>query len=179
MNPDDIRTDPRLAGRVVRYHTWPQVGQQTVAEHGWNVARIVLAIAPDAPGYVISHALFHDVGEIKTGDLPYPIKKDNPSLKKVMDELEIHARIDMSSKWLLSTPESLDEHWRRLIKLADMMEMFEWAIEQLNIGNRYARPVFGAVMPFIQGEMISWPDSAQQERIKFYVGTRLFTLEAL
>lgn len=65
----DIRTDPRLAGEVSRYHTWPHLRQQSVAEHSWQVMRIMLAIYPMVPRVLLIHCMAHDAGEI--GDRNY------------------------------------------------------------------------------------------------------------
>ena len=36
-----ILQDPRRAGDVLRYHTWPHVQPQTVAHHSWNIGCVV------------------------------------------------------------------------------------------------------------------------------------------
>jgi 5'-deoxynucleotidase YfbR-like HD superfamily hydrolase len=143
-------TDPRVAGGVRRYHTWPVVHQQTNAEHQWNVARIVLAIWPGAPRQLIFAALFHDIGELATGDLPYPVKKDNPDLKKTCDEVEHSHHLKMCMPWSLPTPTTCAGLDKRVLKLADLTDMYEYALEELLLGNRNASAIVERVVPPIK-----------------------------
>ncbi len=77
---EEHKSDPRQAGLVRRYHTWAVTRDQTVAEHSWQVARVLLAIWPDVPRHLIIHCLTHDLGERAGGDLPYPVKRDSAIL---------------------------------------------------------------------------------------------------
>ena len=115
---DPVRTDARMAGDVRRYHTWPVHHQQTIAHHSWNVARILLEIWPDAPRSAIVYAITHDLGEVGTGDIPFPIKRENPDLKAIMDRLE-HAVVEGLG---LEIPE-LDPQWTTAMKICDLLEM--------------------------------------------------------
>jgi 5'-deoxynucleotidase YfbR-like HD superfamily hydrolase len=132
-----IRDDPRMAGNVLRWHTWPVSRNQTNAEHQWNVARIVLAINPGASRELIMEAMFHDLGEIATGDPPYPIKRENPRLKEEMDRLETDTRRTMVLPWSLPPqhPLTVFETW--VLKLADCIETWEFALEEIMRGNRF------------------------------------------
>lgn len=133
-----VRTDPRRAGAVRRYHTWPTIQTQTVAEASWNVVRILVTIWPDAPAEAITHALLNDCGEIVTGDLPFPVKRDNRVLKDEIVRLEETAIIDMG----LAPQESCrDQVWRDRVKICDMLEMWEFGLDETAMGNRYAQPI--------------------------------------
>ena len=132
-----MRDDPRNAGGVKRYHTWKTIQTQSVAEHSWNVARILMVLWTDAPAEALRYALLHDAGELSTGDAPFPIKKDNPVLKREMDRLEEAACEEMGLTLLMeTTPE-----WRWRVKLCDMLEMWEFGLEEVALGNLYARPI--------------------------------------
>lgn len=137
----DIRTDPRLAGEVSRYHTWPHLRQQSVAEHSWQVMRIVLTIYPMAPRDLLIHCMAHDVGEIGTGDIPYPIKKENPDLKEIMDELEAETLSAMTLKWNFPSGAALSPEEKLIFKLAEFIEMWEWALKEQLFGNEFAEVV--------------------------------------
>lgn len=133
-----VRDDIRLAGRVIRYSTWPHIRQQSVAEHSWQLLRIVIAIWPDVPAHVMRYIVTHDVGEITTGDLPYPIKANNPVLKAEVDRLEHTAQQELCVGWMLGDAVQLtdDEAWA--VKLAEFIEMWEWGWEEELLGNRFA-----------------------------------------
>lgn len=133
----DLRTDARMAGRVIRYHTWPHIRQQTVGEHSWQVLRILLSLWPECPAHVVRHAVMHDVGELRVGDPPYPVKADNPVLQREMDRLEQSAVDEIASTWDLPVPGlEGDDKW--IFKLAEFIEMWEWGLEESLMGNKFA-----------------------------------------
>lgn len=131
--------DPRSAGDVRRYHTWRVLQQQTNAAHQWNVARILLAIYPDCSPRLLREALFHDVGEVVSGDAPFPIKRDNPDIKAGHDRVERSARSAMVLPWGVPPEADLDDFEKRVLKLADLTEMWEFALDDVNYGNRHAQ----------------------------------------
>ena len=137
-----VRDDARLAGRVLRYHTWPHIRPQTVAEHSWQVARILMAITPPSWwGALLPHAIVHDVGEIVTGDLPYPIKANNPTLGQLLDRIEHTAADEICDVWGMRPPlraDEWEEHHRFAFKLAEFIEMWEWGMEEALLGNKFA-----------------------------------------
>ncbi|MDD3214607.1 MAG: 5'-deoxynucleotidase [Eubacteriales bacterium] len=96
------------------------------------------------PESVLSLALYHDVGEVITGDLPTPVKYKNPEIKGAYKRIESMA----SSQLLDMLPEDLrpvytryllpDEHayeWK-LVKAADRICAYIKCIEEQNLGNR-------------------------------------------
>lgn len=137
MTLDPVRSDPRRGGAVKRYHTWPTVQGQTVAEHSWNVLRILVTIWPEAPREAILYAEFHDTPEVATGDPPYPIKADNPDLKSGFDRLEHEAAEVMDIAQHLCP----DAHWRNRVKLCDVLEMWEFGLDEQALGSRFAGPI--------------------------------------
>jgi 5'-deoxynucleotidase YfbR-like HD superfamily hydrolase len=139
-----VRTDPRRAGAVRRYHTWPTIQTQTVAEASWNVTRILVQIWPDAPAQAITHALLNDCGEIRSGDLPFPIKRDNPVLKAEIVRIEEESLHEQMIGALAAAPG--DDIWRRRVKICDMLEMWEFGLDELTMGNQYALPIVDATV---------------------------------
>lgn len=133
--------DPRRALQVTRYHTWPRLRDQSVGEHSAQVMRILLAIHPEAPRHMLVHCIVHDIGEERTGDPPYPVKRDNPLFKKESDRIEREAHLSMCVPWLLPAPQCLTEDERAIFKLAEFIEMWEWGLYEMNLGNNYARLV--------------------------------------
>lgn len=134
---DDIETDPRVAGEIARYHTWPVTKKQSVGEHSWQVLRIILSVWPAVPRRLLVHAVLHDVGEM-AGDLPFPVKKNDPVLKQRMDAAESAAHEQMSAIWNLPRAVVLSDYERQVFKLCENLEMWEFSLQQQNLGNRYA-----------------------------------------
>ena len=137
--PDNWRVlDPRRSGRITRYHTWPRIQQQSVGEHSWQLLRILLAIWPEVPRELMVHAVTHDVGEIATGDLPFPAKARDPELKRKIDEAEKSTHLRMSMPWSLPAPQLLAQEWLDVFKYAEYIEMWEWALDDMDMGNQNA-----------------------------------------
>ena len=98
----------------------------------WNVERIVLI------------ALYHDVSEVITGDLPTPVKYKNPAIQDAYRNLESHARDQLLSM----LPEDLEPSFRpyvdadesseewKLVKAADRISAYLKCIEEEKMGNR-------------------------------------------
>lgn len=143
--------DPRWALQVLRYHTWPHVRAQSVGEHSAQVARILLAIWPEAPRHVLVHCIVHDVGEVQAGDPPYPSKRMNPDLARGHARVERDAHLAMCIPWSLPAPQNLTDFEKWAFKLAEFIEMWEWGLHEGNLGNRYADLVALRCMEAIEG----------------------------
>lgn len=72
MTRDEIMGDVYLAGRVLRYHTWPVLTRETVAEHSHAMAMIWLELFGVPRAEVFVYILQHDLPELHTGDQPSP-----------------------------------------------------------------------------------------------------------
>ncbi len=125
---------------------------ENIQEHSHQVAvlahalalirRDVLGLPGPEPDRCAAAALFHDASEILTGDLPTPIKYDNPAIQQAYHEIE---RVSCE-KLLSMLPEPLragyrpllleeDEAVRRLVKAADKLSAHIKCIEELKAGN--------------------------------------------
>ncbi len=138
MNP---RSDPRCALQVSRYHTWPRIREQSVGEHSAQVMRILLALWPQAPRHLLVHCLIHDIGEAVSGDPPFPVKRDNPNLKAECDRIEREAHLEMCLPWSLPAPVLLLHSEALVFKVAEYLEMYEWGMYEMRLGNQYGKRV--------------------------------------
>jgi len=87
----------------------------------------------------LQHALTHDCGELAIGDLPYPSKGQwSESAKKELDTLEKNAVLNMCLPWCLPPPPPLTAEDYAIFKLAEYIEMTEFAWNEINLGNQYA-----------------------------------------
>jgi hypothetical protein len=75
---------------VKRWHMIDTTRVQTLAEHSANVAALAYVVAIRAPGlyfgpayHVAGRALFHDIDEVFTGDIPTHTKRHLEGLKKL------------------------------------------------------------------------------------------------
>jgi len=125
---------------------------ENVQEHSHMVAVLAHALAlirrdalgletPD-PERAAAAALFHDASEILTGDMPTPVKYQNPEIMGAYKQVEV-----LAAERLLSTlPEALQPAYRalledadpeteRLVKEADKLSAYIKCLEELAAGN--------------------------------------------
>lgn len=97
-------------------------------------------------GQVAVAALYHDAGEILTGDMPTPIKYDNPAIRSAYKDVEAVAE----GKLLRMLPPELqgvyepilteaDPEIRRVVKAADKLSAYIKCVEELKAGNNEFR----------------------------------------
>lgn len=96
------------------------------------------------PEHVVMLALYHDVSEVITGDLPTPVKYKSPEIQDAYRDLEKHARerlLHMLPDDMLPdfstyiTPDENTYEWK-LVKAADRISAYLKCIEEEKMGNR-------------------------------------------
>ena len=125
--------------------------QENIQEHSHQVAVLAHALAVienryfggrTDPGVVAVAALYHDASEILTGDMPTPIKYDNPDIQNAYHQVEAVAE----QKLLSMLPPDLrpdfteavtipDPAVRALVKAADKLSAYLKCVEELKAGN--------------------------------------------
>lgn len=144
----------RIAGGVLRYHTWPTLRRQTVAEHTWHSLRIYMETFGPPPPHVSVAITTHDMGELATGDLPFPVKKDNAHVATAMSELEGKS-VDRTfgstfgGQDCLECLEDMTTQDKVRVKICDILEMIEFGMEERLMGNRYADPIVEDMMKLL------------------------------
>ena len=140
---------------IQRWALMRNTAQENVQEHSHQVAVLAHALAVirnekfggsvDA-GQVAVTALYHDASEILTGDMPTPIKYDNPDIQKAYKEVEAVAE----KKLLHMLPEELQSVYapvitgqggeiEELVKAADKLSAYIKCVEELKAGNNEFR----------------------------------------
>jgi 5'-deoxynucleotidase len=116
MNPDLYHT-----GFVQRWHTHTLLARlgQTLGHHQWGVATIIGQLHPEPSAGLILAALWHDVGEKVSGDMPYGAKRNNPALSKKLKDVEEAAHLALVQCLFVGSDE--DEMW---INMADRLEAY-------------------------------------------------------
>lgn len=121
----------RMTGEVRRYHAWRINHEQSVADHTWHVIRLYITLFGLPSEFVLCALQFHDVGELLSSDLQFPIKKYVPVLKEVCD----HADGVVANFIGINVPPlEQDDKWR--VKACDYLEMYETGTRELMSGNR-------------------------------------------
>ena len=124
---------------------------ENIQEHSHQVAVLAHALAvidnrffggQTDPGAVAVAALYHDASEIITGDLPTPIKYDNPDIQAAYKQVEQVAE----KKLLTMLPPELQEDFADIlsitdpeihafVKAADRLSAYLKCVEELKSGN--------------------------------------------
>ena len=143
-----------LMARMKNIDRWAlmrSVMPENVQEHSHMVAVLAHALAvirrdvfgiPCDPNAAAAAALFHDAPEILTGDLPTPIKYNNPEIMAAYRQVEAAAArklVSMLPAELRPAYDPLltgtDEETRRLVKAGDKLAAYIKCIEERRAGN--------------------------------------------
>ena len=135
---------------------------ENIQEHSHMVAVLAHALAVIEnekfggqvdPGTVAVAALYHDASEILTGDMPTPIKYDNPAIRSAYQDVEAVAE----GKLLRMLPPELqgvyepilteaDPEIRQVVKAADKLSAYIKCVEELKAGNNEFREAAGQTL---------------------------------
>ena len=136
---------------IQRWALMRNTAPENVQEHSHQVAVLAHALAVIRnekfggrldPGAVAVAALYHDASEILTGDMPTPIKYDNPAIQRAYKQVESVAE----EKLLSMLPDDLreefrpaitipDENIRAVVKAADKLSAYLKCVEEVKGGN--------------------------------------------
>lgn len=139
MIREDVLSNPRFGGAVRRYHTWPTLNVQTNADHTWNVMRIWWQLFGPLSSEESTYVIWHDVGEIRSGDLPFPVKRDHPALKDICGVIEAEALVGMFGRNPMKGVSTAEIKFKA--KFCEMIEMCEFGLIELRQGNTFAEPI--------------------------------------
>ena len=117
-----------------------------VLAHALGVIRRDVFHVECNPDACATAALYHDAGEILTGDLPTPIKYYSPAIRDAYRQVEDEA----ATKLLAMLPEELrasyepllreeDKEIKRIVKAADKLSAYIKCVEELRAGNNEFR----------------------------------------
>lgn len=136
----------RQGGSVLRFHTWPCVRPQSVAAHTWGVLALIYALDPEPSAALVRRAVFHDLAEYDTGDVPSSAKWANRDLKMMMDQVEDH----FNKLHGFPGDDTLTEYELDVLKMADLLDMLWYCYEEYMIGNRGLKVVYVRVIDAIE-----------------------------
>lgn len=159
MRSSDLRRNTRIAGLIKRYHEWPTSREQTNAEHTWHVGRIYLQVFGTPRVEVLVYIQYHDVGELGVGDIPFPAKANNKDLKAVIDVLEQASLMCQGVVLPVITPEE-----KMRVKICDLLEMWEFGIEEVTRGNKFGNPIIADTWRQITGMLSAMPEEMAKVR---------------
>lgn len=151
---------------IQRWALMRNTAPENVQEHSHQVAVLAHALAfirnekfggHADPGAVAAAALYHDASEILTGDMPTPIKYDNPAIRRAYKDVEAVAE----EKLLHMLPEEFqtvyapvlrpDGETEQLVKAADKLSAYIKCVEELKAGNNEFREAAAQTRAALEG----------------------------
>lgn len=151
----------RNAGETRRFHGWPVLRQQSVAEHSFHVAMLVQMIyGQEEPGIrsaLLMAALTDDLAEWITGDPPSPftraMEKRVPGFREARKEVENEVLASVSLDWA----KFLTDEEQRMLKFADYVDGAMYCTRERAMGNMLISPAFGTFMSYLPQYMSDNP----------------------
>ena len=132
MNVVEKVREMRAGSRVERCHTTPHWGGYTVGQHSYDAANLLLLLHPEPSMQLLKAVLWHDIHERWVGDVPTPSKVADPEIRRRLKILESRCNVHLDVNISL-TP---DEY--RWLKAVDRIDLWLWAEEQFQMGNKEA-----------------------------------------
>lgn len=144
-----------LMGRMKYIDRWGLMRNtqvENIQEHSHMVAVLAHALAVIGrekfssnldPAEAAVAGLYHDASEILTGDLPTPVKYDNPAIKEAYKAVERVAADkllsllpeEMRGEFAPYVREELDSELLRVVKAADKLSAHIKCLEEVKAGN--------------------------------------------
>lgn len=123
-------------GQVRRFHTWPLIKDNNLAEHQFGVAWWLIIMYEFKPSAdLLLTALSHDLSEYDTGDLPAQVKLA-PAMNEAMEELE---RRSMDTAGVPRPVLTAQE--RNALMFADKLDGIACMIRERRLGSRVTQVV--------------------------------------
>lgn len=156
---------------------------ENLSEHTLEVAYLAHALAVLGnrrfgrdydPGKAVLYALYHDCSEILTGDLPTPVKYQNPQLRDAYKAVEAQA----SRRLLGKLPEEMKEdfapwfdipgEYAPLVKAADKLSALVKCQEEKNAGSHEFDRAYETTLASIRAMALPEADAFLEEFFPAY-----------
>ncbi|MEX0621585.1 MAG: YfbR-like 5'-deoxynucleotidase [Candidatus Woykebacteria bacterium] len=164
----------RDLAHVIRFNNRPQHFPESVAEHSFYVAYIVLILCAllekkkvrvDVKK-ALSIALIHDAEEAFSGDILNPFKHFNEqvysAIRKVnqqtIDEVFVDLPTDLKKELVALWNEEIDAKIieAQVVKIADKLQLLSKCYEEVQAGNSYFQEIFKQQLSLLKKFDASW-----------------------
>lgn len=127
----------RQSGGIERCHQWPKTQPYRNGQHTWGVCVLLRLLWPEER-HLLDFALFHDVPELSTGDIPSPsITRLGIEEPLGREDRRVMAALGLPCEHALSP-----EDWNKL-RAADSLDLWLWCWDEEAMGNLSARAMRG------------------------------------
>lgn len=134
-----------------RYPTVVRINKESVAEHSYHTAMLVLLLSEEYAFNValaLPMALVHDVTEIDITDVPHPVKHRFPQIRDALytAELELSRELPISVKrpfqFLALDVDDEDNVEQMIVHFADALSCLIYSDSEVKLGNSYMQRVY-------------------------------------
>lgn len=161
-NPLAFVINAYRGARIRRLHTEFVLGESSVGRHSWGVAMLCDVLTEGkASGELLRKALYHDIAEQYTGDVPAPVKWAAPSIAAMLGDME--NRFEQKMDIVTSMADS--EFW--VFSVADMLDLCFFCYEQHLQGNKTVAPIFKRGYRYLEellARTIDYPSHIEKPR---------------
>lgn len=121
----------REAADVKRFHTFPSIREQTVGQHSFNMLTMLFQFVKEPSLNLIKAITYHDFAERWVGDIPATAKWGNEEWGNLTESIEESVRLKLG---FISGELTEDE--KNIVSFLDTLELFYWALEEAELGNK-------------------------------------------
>ena len=147
---DEFYEDYYVLSYITRYSNVIRIKNESVAEHSFFVALLVLKLA-DTYNFdiqtALAYAIVHDMMEAEINDITHYTKSKYPEINKAVKDAETQAFNAFPDGWIKSYYEFgkmyPDSNEMLIVKLADVIQCSQYAKHEMKLGNKgYMEDVF-------------------------------------
>lgn len=121
--------------KCITRHSWTSDGRkESVAEHSWRLAIMIYLLQDELKGCnvdkMVTMALFHDISEVKFGDVPgfNKTKKDVEKEKKVLEEISEEYK-ELGINQIIDVVKEIDIKESKEAKIVNALDKLEGLIQ--------------------------------------------------
>jgi len=144
----------RNGGHVKRWHTKQIIGEQTVGHHSFGVVSLLLILHPNPSLDLLRAAMWHDMAEQVTGDVPSPILRSEHEFGTCHDKIEAEFMRNKLFVRMDHLPFN-DHSW---LWACDKLECLLFCREQVALGNKGFENICGLLTEwFLKTDAVPGP----------------------
>ena len=133
--------DVYILSHIKRYSTVHTIREESVAEHGYFVAAIVMKLHEDYTfnlGFAIQVAIAHDMPEMELNDVPRLIKNKYPRIAAAFKECEqeVKEQLPMAVQFALDEYELNSSIEAKIVHYADAIQCEQFSLTEVKLGNK-------------------------------------------
>ena len=140
---------------------------ESIAEHSFYVTAIAMSIAKklEAEGVrvnyrkLVDRAMFHDVEEGITGDIPHPFKRSSEHIHRILEEEKDKIVQEFFPAWVTEANVCAKQGLEgEIVCMADFIELYFYCAEEQLLGNkdRYWIDIMATCRSVLAGKQFEW-----------------------